>query len=192
MEKLAVPPAPCSWEVLKPDSGQHTLCSALQVTACCSHQQHSGGGGGVAVNKQQSCRHNPVFITPAAFGKSCSPLPAGRDCGAAIPQLGSQGPSLASRSLQSPLHDCALPVRLSHPQHCSPSPPASTLPMSSVQAETGPLLSWFPKETRAVQPWAPAWSSPPCPGISAGMFHLWAPEASRSRHRMRGPLALIH
>lgn len=159
----------------------HAVLSALSYCLLQPPAALQGWG-----SEQQSCRHNPAFTTPATLGESCRPHPAGRDCGAAIPQLGSQGRSLASGSLQSPLHNCARPVRLSHPQHCSPSPPASPLLMSSVQ-----MLSWFPKETRVVQPWVPSWSSPPCPGISAGMFHFWAPEASRSGHRMRGPLALI-
>lgn len=89
------------------------------------------------VNEQQSCWHNPAFMAPAAFGKSCQPPPCSQGlwCSTAITQLCSQGPSLASASLRSvallpqPLQGCPLPAGPGdHPRHCSLSPPASPIP----------------------------------------------------------------
>lgn len=102
------------------------------------------------VNEQQSSRHNLAFTGPAAFGKSCQPPPCRQElqCSPAIPQLCSQGPSLASASLQSvapllqPLQGCPLPAGLGGlPGIAACLLQQAPSPLSSVWAEIGLLVS---------------------------------------------------
>ena len=50
-------------------------------------------------------------------------------------------------------------------------------------------MSWFPKETRVVQLWVPAWSSPSLPGVSTGIVSFWGPRGEQEQALHEGPPA---
>ena len=131
------------------------------------------------------------------LGRAASPLLAARGCGAAQPS-----PSCVHRDQAWLVQACGAwlccrsrcrAVLSQRDRATTPGTAPCLLQqapslLSSVWAEIGLLLSWFPKETRVVQLWVPAWSSPHLPGMSTGMFNFRAPEASRSRHHVRVPV----
>lgn len=149
------------------------------------------------VNEQQSCRHSPAFVALATFGKSCQPPPCrqGLQCSTAIPGcVHRDRPWLVQAcGLWLCCHGHCRALLSQGDQATTPGTAPCLLQhapslLSSVWAEIGLLLSWFPEETRVMQPWVPAWKSPPLPGMSTGMFDFRAPEVSRSRRCVRIPV----